>query len=182
MDKDNRKAIEKIYFDMDGVLANFDEGVRTLCGMEPLPQNAERTPGYDDALWAHIRKVPHFYNLLEPMPGALEMFEEIYRIYGDRCEILTGIPKPHRGIATSAEDKAEWVKRILGPDVVVHAVIRQDKKNYCKGKRTVLIDDAKSNIEDWERSGGTGILYLNAGQTLEAIRSVEDNLSQKESL
>jgi len=28
---------EKIYFDMDGVLADFAKGVRELCGMEPSP-------------------------------------------------------------------------------------------------------------------------------------------------
>ena len=29
------KVIEKIYFDMDGVLADFDRGVRELCHAEP---------------------------------------------------------------------------------------------------------------------------------------------------
>ena len=28
--------IKKIYIDMDGVLADFAGGVRTLCGVEPL--------------------------------------------------------------------------------------------------------------------------------------------------
>lgn len=30
--------IEKIYFDMDGVLADFDRGIRELCHMDPLNQ------------------------------------------------------------------------------------------------------------------------------------------------
>lgn len=29
---------EKIYFDMDGVLADFDRGIRELCGIEPMDQ------------------------------------------------------------------------------------------------------------------------------------------------
>ena len=66
MNQENRNGIENIYFDMDGVLADFDNGVRKLCHMEPVPQNMERDPGYDDELWAHIRQVPHFYDLLDP--------------------------------------------------------------------------------------------------------------------
>ncbi len=30
---------EKIYFDMDGVLADFERGVRELCGITPQSQN-----------------------------------------------------------------------------------------------------------------------------------------------
>lgn len=29
--------IKKIYFDMDGVLANFDKGVIDYCKMDPIP-------------------------------------------------------------------------------------------------------------------------------------------------
>jgi len=30
--------VEKIFFDMDGVLADFDGGVTRLCGLKPLVQ------------------------------------------------------------------------------------------------------------------------------------------------
>lgn len=177
MNQENKSGIENIYFDMDGVLADFDNGVRNLCHMEPIPQNMERYQGYDDELWAHIRQVPHFYDLLEPMPGAQEMFREVYRRYGNRCQILTGIPKPRRGITTASEDKIKWVKRLLDPEVIVHTVLREEKKNYCKGKRSVLVDDLKTNIQEWEEAGGTGILYLDAEKTLESINALEKNLS-----
>ena len=91
------------YVDMDGVLADFDRGLRELCGIEPLSVNEARSPEYEDAMWAAIRAVPHFYLSLEPMPGALEMFEQLSRREGARCEILTGIPKPRRGIVTAGE-------------------------------------------------------------------------------
>ena len=100
--------IKKIYFDMDGVLADFDRGVRELCGLESVPQDRER-PGKDDAMWAAIRETGHFYDRLELMPGAKKMFDTVYGKYGERCEILTGIPKPRRGITTAGEDKISWV-------------------------------------------------------------------------
>ena len=35
--------IEKIYFDMDGVLADFDGSVTKLCGLRPLAQGEHRS-------------------------------------------------------------------------------------------------------------------------------------------
>ena len=41
----------KIYFDMDGVLADFESGVRELCGMEPQKQGRQ-SPRDDDLMFA----------------------------------------------------------------------------------------------------------------------------------
>ena len=46
--------IDKIYFDMDGVLADFDNGVRRLCGMFTPKQ--DRTENDDDLMWAKVRE------------------------------------------------------------------------------------------------------------------------------
>ncbi len=32
-------TVEKIYFDMDGVLADFERGVKEICGLTPPSQN-----------------------------------------------------------------------------------------------------------------------------------------------
>ena len=110
--------IEKIYFDMDGVLADFERGVRELCGIEPPDQNAKHhDPGADDKMWEAIKNSANFYDHLELMPGAKEMFDALYEKYGDKVEILTGIPKPKRGIVTSGEDKTKWTHRLLSPDI-----------------------------------------------------------------
>ena len=88
--------IEKIYFDMDEVLADFNRGVRELCHMEPVDQSVS-TKEEDDALWAAVRDTGHFYDRLKPVNGALEMFNALRDKYGEKCEILSAIPKPHRG-------------------------------------------------------------------------------------
>ena len=116
----------------------------------------------------HIEK-----NGLYPMPGAVELFNEIYGKYGDKCEILTGIPKPKRGILTAADDKIAWAHRILSPTLKVNIVYREEKKNYCKGKDSILIDDLRSNIDDWISYGGTGILHISAGSTGLKLREMD---------
>ena len=160
--------VEKIYLDMDGVLADFERGIRELCGVEPVKQGARR-PQEEDLMWEKAREVGHFYAKLMPMPGAIEMFQKIYGRYGDKCEILTGIPKPRRGLTTAGEDKIAWVRRYLSEDIAVHIVFREEKKNYCKGKGSILIDDYEKNIKEWIENGSTGILHINARNTLDEL-------------
>ena len=130
--------IERIYFDMDGVLADFDLGVKELCGLKPLDQ-AHKKESDDDKMWEAIKNVGHFYDKLSPMLGALEMFNVLYAKYGDKCEILSGIPKPRRGITTAGEDKTNWAHRLLSEDLKVNIVFREEKKNYVTSKGCIWI-------------------------------------------
>lgn len=132
-------TVDKSYFDMDGVWADFDRGVKELCGFVPQSQNDKnRSVEEDDLMWQQIREVNHFYDKLELMPGAKEMFETLRDQHGDKCEILTGIPKPKRGIETSGEDKIAWVRRLLSGDIKINVVFREEKPQYCSGPGCIL--------------------------------------------
>jgi phosphoglycolate phosphatase-like HAD superfamily hydrolase len=170
--------IEKIYFDMDGVLADFNRGIRELCHMEPSNQDVQCKTA-DDEMWEAVRSVGHFYDKLEPMPGAVEMFVRLQERYGDKCEILTGIPKPHRGIITSGEDKTAWAHRILSENLIVNIVLREEKQNYAKGGGYILIDDLEKNIKEWNDAGGTGIRFTSAEETLSRIAELDEHSEDK---
>ena len=165
-------AVEEIYFDMDGVLADFERGVREICGMEPPSQNGKRDFGADDEMWRRIKEADHFYDHLELMPHAKEMFDAVYGKYGDRCEILTGVPKAKRGIVTAGDDKVNWVRRLLSKDIKINIVYREDKKDYVTGKGCILIDDMEKNIREWIQMGGSGVMNVNAENTLERLRKL----------
>ena len=159
--------VEKIYFDMDGVLADFDRGVKELCHIEPRDQGSFIGPDYD--MWGKIRQVGHFYSKLKPMEGAVELFQLLYDKYGDKCEILTGIPRPDKGIVDAADDKINWIKKYLPYGVVVNIVYRADKKYYAK-PGTILIDDLKSTILEWNEAGGLGIHHTSVPNTLSVLK------------
>ncbi|MCI7477823.1 MAG: hypothetical protein MSA77_06280 [Selenomonadales bacterium] len=122
--------VKKIYIDMDGVIVDFVQGIRDLCGMEPSEQG--KAP-LDEEMWEAMKHVDHFFSKLKPMPGAVEMVKALHAKFGDRCEILTAIPKPNREIHHAKEDKIEWVKKYIGKDIVVNVVYRAEKKQFCKG-------------------------------------------------
>ena len=162
--------VSKIYFDIDGVLADFERGVKEFCHLEPLSQNMkQRSHEADEAMWERIRETDHFYDRLELMPGAKKMFDTVYGKYGDRCEILTGIPKEKRGIVTAESDKINWMKRILSDRVVINVCYREEKIQKCTGPDVILIDDMQKNIKEWTEAGGTGILHVSAEQTLKEL-------------
>ncbi len=162
----------RIYLDMDGVLADFERGVKELCHMEALSQNGRRDPKQDDLMWDAIRKTDHFYDRLELMPGARELFDRLWGKYGERCEILTGIPREERGIATAGQDKRNWTRRMLSEEIRVNTVCRKDKQQFCTGPESVLIDDREKTIREWRELGGTAIYFVTAGETLKELETL----------
>ena len=171
--------VNKIYFDMDGVLADFKRGVKEICGIEApeQPQDASEAEmaekkAADDQMWELIREAGNFYDRLELMPGAKEMFDAVYGKYGDKCEILTAVPKPERHIDSAGTDKEAWVKRLLSENIEVNIVVRKEKIERSGKKGNILIDDLQKNIDEWTAAGGTGVLNESAEKTLEKLKEM----------
>lgn len=154
----NKNKDITIYFDMDGVLADF-QGYLEKHNIAYVPHDTQDKDA-DAHMWDFIKKEERFYYQLEPVRGVLELFEELNKEY--HCEILTAIPKPHWGLVGTAEDKKEWVEKYLGKDVPINIVYREQKKDFAKNKKCFLIDDLEKNIREWNEYGGTGILFENA--------------------
>ena len=156
--------VKAIYFDMDGVLADFAGGAEALAGVK-APRQEDATEESDRLLWDGIRGVDRFYDRLAPLPGAVELFRALRARYGDLVQILTGIPKPKRRIPRAAEDKTAWAHRLLDPGVTVNVVFKAQKKEFCTGRDCILIDDLSDTIRDWNALGGTGILHVSVKDT-----------------
>lgn len=143
--------IDKIYIDLDGVLANFWGRVCEIFGKEP---------DNNRVIWHKLKEYPDLFLELKPLPYATIMFNKIYSVYDDKCEILTAIPNIELYGKSAAYDKKMWVMKYLNDRIIVNTVDSHSrKKEFCRGKNCILIDDYHKNISDWKSRGGTGILH-----------------------
>lgn len=156
-------SMKTIYFDMDGVLADFDRGVEEILGFKQE---------WEEFMWEEMKKHPHFYYDLKPIEEAVELFKDIRKEYGDNCQILSAYPKPFRGIDEAFNDKIMWIKKYLGEGITANLVYREEKVNYIKDSQSILIDDYDKNINEWNDKGGTGILFTNAKQVRKALNNI----------
>ena len=134
-----------LYCDLDGVLADFNQGV-----INKFQINAHQVK--PSLLWNAINKSKTFFETLPWMPKGRELWE---RIKNHNPIILTGVP---RGCPSAREQKIKWCQRELGPDVKVITCLTSNKVKYCL-PNSILLDDRNVNLELWKYKGGKFILY-----------------------
>lgn len=134
-----------IFCDLDGVLADFEEGVRNEFKKDPH----DLTPGH---MWSLINKSKAFFETLPWMPKGRELWSRIEQY---NPIILTGLPN---GSKTAAEQKIKWCQRELGPNIKVITCATKDKPKYSTFN-SILIDDRADNLNAWNSKGGEFILY-----------------------
>jgi len=162
--------IEKIYFDMDGVLVDFKRGIVELAGVDVNES--------DEEMWIKVKNVDHFYYKLKPLDNQLEVFKRVNEKYNGIVEILTAIPKPKRNIKDAKSDKIKWVLENIGV-IPVNVVYSNEKRDYAKNKNYILIDDSIRNINEWEEHGGTGIHYTNDVDIIEKLETLDRRAPKK---
>jgi len=116
---ENKKKI--VYIDMDGVLVDFNSGVRKF-GPDVLVSYEGQ---YDN--------IPHIFSIMDPIPGAIEAFKCLQKKYD--VYILTTAPWANE---SALQDKKEWLKKYLG-DSIRKRVIFTHRKDFVSGD--YLIDD-----------------------------------------
>ena len=138
----------KIYCDMDGVLTNFEARFDHFTGMHP--QEYEKKYG-TPAFWELIdNKIGvRFWVGMDWMPQGKQLWDFIKPYKPD---LLTS---PSRN-DTSRLGKNLWVRNNLNPKPKTIFAYSADKQRYSK-ENAILIDDKKSNINEWASRGGIAI-------------------------
>lgn len=117
--------MKKLFFDMDGVLVNFQSGI------DKLPEATKRE--YE----GRLDEVPGIFSLMDPMPGAIEAVHQLCEHYD--VYILSTAPW---GNITAWSDKIVWLTQHFG-DLFKKRVILTHCKHLVAGD--YLIDDRAKN-------------------------------------
>jgi len=156
-----------IYFDMDGVLADFLQGVKKTTGKDfTAPQMVDKAK---QELKNEIHQNSRFWYELDPMDG-MAVFKYC-RKYNP--QILSAYAKWDKN---SIPGKYDWCKRNLGLQRSrVNLVQRHEKADYAtnnSGRPNILIDDYIKNIREFENRGGIGIQHINKDRTIAELKKL----------
>jgi FMN phosphatase YigB (HAD superfamily) len=152
-----------LFIDLDGVLVDFDLGVRRLFGRSPeaIP------PG---VMWGKLAKTPDFYNILPWMADGQELWQFVVPY---NPTILTGLP-----MGKWAEpQKRAWCARELGVNVPVITCLAKEKQLHARshagaGVPMILVDDREKLRLAWEAEGGIFILHTSARTSIASLQKL----------
>ena len=117
--------MKKLFFDMDGVLVDFQSGIDKL--------SDETKQEYE----GRLDEVPGIFSLMDPMPGAIEAVHELSKHYD--VYILSTAPWKN---PSAWSDKINWITKHFG-DIFKKRVILTHCKHLVNGD--YLVDDRAKN-------------------------------------
>lgn len=154
-----------LYLDLDGVMADFDEGFPRIFGIDH-----KKIP--EEQMWKLVSQRPSFFEELNPMPGALEFFKK--EAFYFNPIILTACPKVCW--VDAAKAKKRWVHKHLHNALQIIPVWGgKHKVHYMQKEGDVLIDDWENNIKQWNLGMGIGILHKNFEDTTNMLNWCVEN-------
>jgi 5'-nucleotidase len=160
-EKKNSKKIT-VFFDMDGVLADWEGKFAKHFGTERDPWTIP-----DKEMWPMVKNVDNYWEDLEFMKDTQKVWD--YAKKNANIEILSGYSNHDK---RSIPGKKTWLKKHkdkLGTGFKINLVRAFEKADYAN-ENAILIDDLEKNIKAFREKGGKAILFKNATQALKELK------------
>ena len=154
----------QLFLDLDGVLADFNKGVKQTTGKYPHQLDSSK-------MWPKLRRAKGFFTHLSWTSDGQELWESTRHLHPP---ILTGLP--YDG-AWAAQQKREWCRRELGEEIPVVTCLARHKIDEAfayvsQGITPVLIDDRTTHKDVWEDRGGIYIVHRSTQESLTQLSKI----------
>jgi len=159
---------KRIFVDMDGVLAGFDEHYLKVFGKDIRVKGAVS----DDELWANVDSYDgDFFYDLPVLAGAREGVQFL-KDNGYEVVYLTACPASNYGYV--AQQKHDWIRMVFGDEesLVIPIVGGKNKAKVLQFQGDILIDDYRKNTQAWADAGGNPILHTDWSTTLDMLHTM----------
>ena len=176
-----KQQIITVYFDMDGVLCDFDK--QFLNSTNEEPRTFEKKNG-TVKFWEIItNQGVKFWKEMDPMPDfniLKNYITELSKNPNIKIQILTSTSAEQirqnfkqdaeKRISEIESGKKDWIVKHLPGYAINYAVSGTDKAIFAT-KSSVLIDDLYKNVEAFIAAGGEGIVFRDANQTIKELNA-----------
>lgn len=165
---------QKIFCDLDGVLADFDAGISLKCKQSVKNMKQE-------TVWKLVNKFPDIFAQLPLMKEANYLWNELLPY---KPIILSGCPRSK----ISKESKIKWCEKYLGSNYLVVKTVKEIDKNpnydyyiilTSTNKKpefalngSILIDDRKMIDKEWEAAGGI-FFHYDGSNAVDIIKTIK---------
>lgn len=188
INEDKNKDINnfKIFVDLDGVLANFQKRfIEIKKNIDNLDFDRYVDKYGIKKSWEIVdREGLKWWSHMEWMKDGKELWD--YVLQYDPCILSSPSRSKH-----SVNGKTIWCKKELNIkqeeptispklnrwDEDSMMIINTQKELFAKRfENSILIDDTKKKIEEWEKAGGIGILHKNTKDTIKKLNKIINDI------
>jgi hypothetical protein len=167
----SKQKKHKLYFDMDGVLANFNLQFELYFGMEPKKfYHKFGKQMFDEAV---ENAGENFWSTMKPIQEGFRLWNETGRHLDKHILSSPG------GFTHAESGKLKWLSEHI-PELTKNKIIIDEDKGKYADKDCILIDDHKKNTDSFEKNGGKTFLFKE-GSYGKIIPFIKEKIKIKES-
>ena len=148
--------VKTIYFDMDGVLADWVHGFEKLFPDVPYSEYNALSREQQKVYRREIDGNGYFYQELRPFTKVIEALVELNSL-GYQVEILSSVGRffPDAVI----KQKQAWLAQHVAIDVVTNFVNKSEHKARYAHKNALLLDDRARSVNPFLKAGGRSVIF-----------------------